>query len=360
MSTSSESGLAALQRGDFGRAAQLLEEACRLDPSDYASRQYLAAAYQSLGRSHEAIDSQIAAVTLQPGNAQLRYNLGVLLERSGYVQEAKQALEQALQLQPAYPQASQALARLTAPPAPTLAPPLAGPPASTSLHAAGYELPHSAAPGQMAPPAAGHYQPSAGPYQPSAPASPYQAPAPSSPYQGPQAYGQPVQPPSQYSSAPTYTPGHASVPMYGGGQSSPYALPSSQAGAGMQPGMQIYGQQPAGPRCQSCGTPGPVRQVNYNQNIGALVIRYSKRIGGNMCETCASKYFWQYTGTTALLGWFGFISFIISPFIVVGNVFSYIKGAPSVGSKALALGLMLLCFVPPVLVAIALVPSHMH
>jgi hypothetical protein len=86
-----------------------------------------------------------------------------------------------------------------------------------------------------------------------------------------------------------------------------------------------------------------------------LVMRFSKRIGGSMCEKCASKYFWEYTLMTALLGWFGIISFVMSPFIVIGNVVSYVKGAPSTASKALAIGLVLLSCIPFVLIIIAII-----
>lgn len=75
--------------------------------------------------------------------------------------------------------------------------------------------------------------------------------------------------------------------------------------------------------CQACGTNAQTRYVSYSQNIGALVMRFGKSIKGNMCDACVQKYFFEYTLITLFLGWWGVISFIMTPFILIGNTVSF-------------------------------------
>ena len=76
--------------------------------------------------------------------------------------------------------------------------------------------------------------------------------------------------------------------------------------------------------CQSCGLQAPTRNVTFYQNIGALIMRFSKTASGEMCKDCINEYFWPFTGITLVLGWWGIISFIITPFIILNNLFHYI------------------------------------
>ena len=75
--------------------------------------------------------------------------------------------------------------------------------------------------------------------------------------------------------------------------------------------------------CQSCGREAQTKYVEYFQNIGAIIMRFSKRIDGYLCKECSSKYFWSFTGTTLLLGWWGIISFFVSLFIIPNNIIRY-------------------------------------
>jgi hypothetical protein len=76
--------------------------------------------------------------------------------------------------------------------------------------------------------------------------------------------------------------------------------------------------------CQACGVEAPTRYVEFHQNIGALVVRFHKGIKGNLCKRCIHKYFWSYTGTNLTLGWWGYISLIMTPVFTVNNVIRYI------------------------------------
>ena len=76
--------------------------------------------------------------------------------------------------------------------------------------------------------------------------------------------------------------------------------------------------------CQACGVEAPTKYVAFYQNIGALVMRFSRSAEGNMCKSCIHSTFWQYTLTTLVLGWWGVISFIVTPFFILNNLCRYV------------------------------------
>lgn len=76
--------------------------------------------------------------------------------------------------------------------------------------------------------------------------------------------------------------------------------------------------------CQVCGVEAPTKYVAFYQNIGALVMRFSKSVQGNLCKSCIHKHFWEFTGINLLLGWWGMISFVVTPFFVLNNTFRYL------------------------------------
>lgn len=62
----------------------------------------------------------------------------------------------------------------------------------------------------------------------------------------------------------------------------------------------------------------------YYQNIGALVMRFSNSVEGNLCKSCQHKFFWQYTLVNLTVGWWGVISLVATPFFVLNNVYRYL------------------------------------
>lgn len=76
--------------------------------------------------------------------------------------------------------------------------------------------------------------------------------------------------------------------------------------------------------CQSCGVEAPTRHVTFYQNIGLLVMRFSNTVDGRLCKSCVHRYFWQYTGITFILGWWGVISFIVTVFFLINNLVQYV------------------------------------
>lgn len=76
--------------------------------------------------------------------------------------------------------------------------------------------------------------------------------------------------------------------------------------------------------CQACGVEAQTKHVAFHQNIGMLVMRFSKSVEGNLCKSCIHESFWKLTLTTMVLGWWGIVSFIMNVFFVLNNVFRYL------------------------------------
>ncbi len=89
--------------------------------------------------------------------------------------------------------------------------------------------------------------------------------------------------------------------------------------------------------CQDCGVEAATKHVAFYQNIGALIMRFPKSIEGQLCKSCIHKHFWPMTGTTLILGWWGTISLIVTPFFLLNNVGRYLicLGMPAVPPGAL-------------------------
>ncbi len=76
--------------------------------------------------------------------------------------------------------------------------------------------------------------------------------------------------------------------------------------------------------CQNCGIEAPTKHVIFYQNIGLLVVRFSRTADANMCKPCVHSTFWSMTAVTLVAGWWGIISFIVNVFFVLNNVIRYI------------------------------------
>jgi HEAT repeat protein len=76
--------------------------------------------------------------------------------------------------------------------------------------------------------------------------------------------------------------------------------------------------------CKCCGMEAPTKYVEFYQTIGALVVRYHKQVKGNLCKSCINKYFWRFTLINLTLGWWGIISFVLTPFLILNNLIYYL------------------------------------
>lgn len=72
--------------------------------------------------------------------------------------------------------------------------------------------------------------------------------------------------------------------------------------------------------CQRCRVIGPLVGVTLKQNIGAFVARYETEVNGFFCRGCTRHYFWELTLMTLFLGWWGLISFFVTPVYLGSNI----------------------------------------
>ena len=93
--------------------------------------------------------------------------------------------------------------------------------------------------------------------------------------------------------------------------------------------------------CQGCGAEGETRKVAFHQHIGAVYLMFHRRVDGRLCKNCVHKHFWGKTITTIVLGWWGFISFFVTPVVILHNIGRYLfclgmssPTTPAVGRSA--------------------------
>lgn len=79
------------------------------------------------------------------------------------------------------------------------------------------------------------------------------------------------------------------------------------------------------PPCVKCGLKGPTKWVEFRQNIGMVVTRRTAKASGYMCHRCLRAYFKSYTLTTLFLGWWGVISFLVTPVFLFNNLVQFSK-----------------------------------
>jgi hypothetical protein len=77
--------------------------------------------------------------------------------------------------------------------------------------------------------------------------------------------------------------------------------------------------------CQSCGIEAPTQRVLFVQHIGAVIMFFHKRIGGEFCRNCVNKYFREYGLMTLFLGWWGIISVFATPIVLLIDIFNYFR-----------------------------------
>lgn len=76
--------------------------------------------------------------------------------------------------------------------------------------------------------------------------------------------------------------------------------------------------------CEFCWAHRPTKHVKFHQNIGMVVMRKYQSVEGNLCKNCINEIFWDFTLTTLVLGWWGAISFFVTPYYILNNIIYYI------------------------------------
>jgi len=105
-------GVEAFKAGDFDKAIEELEAATRLDHNNYKAFNYLGAAYAAKGRFNTAIGAFKRAEEIAPAVASVHYNIAQAYEATGITNEAEYEYERAIEIDPNYTKAREALDRL--------------------------------------------------------------------------------------------------------------------------------------------------------------------------------------------------------------------------------------------------------
>jgi len=122
-------------------------------------------------------------------------------------------------------------------------------------------------------------------------------------YPAPAGYSAPAQ-----HSAPA---GH-DIPAPYSGQPAPYAAQGGYPAA--QPGY------PAPLSCRLCGSV-PAAKAKFRGHQGLVVVMRFLSNEGPFCRDCGLGVFRHMTSRTLVQGWYGYASFIITPFTVLMNLF---------------------------------------
>lgn len=102
----------------------------------------------------------------------------------------------------------------------------------------------------------------------------------------------------------------------------------------------VEAPQATPPPCQICGATGPTKHVTFRQNVGVILFRFHKKVEGHLCPRCAQKTFQEMTWITFFAGWWGIVSFFVTPVYLVLNLANYLgasegpKGAANARTPA--------------------------
>jgi len=112
MPSSLELGLESLKANDIDKAIEYLEQATADLPQEFAAFNYLGAAYARKGLYNRAVGTFLAALNLKPNVPSVHFNIGLAYQADGFLAEARQEFEKALEIDPSYERASEALKAL--------------------------------------------------------------------------------------------------------------------------------------------------------------------------------------------------------------------------------------------------------
>ena len=105
-------GCDAFKAGEYDKAIEELETSTRQDHENHKAFCYLGAAYAAKNRYNAAIGAFKTAEQIAPGVASTHYNIAQAYEASGILNEAEYEYERAIQINPDYTKAQEALAKV--------------------------------------------------------------------------------------------------------------------------------------------------------------------------------------------------------------------------------------------------------
>lgn len=107
-------GVEAFKAGDFDKAVEELEAVTKSNHDNYKAFCYLGAAYAAKQRYNAAIGAFKIAEQIAPGVASIHYNIAQAYEAGGVLSEAEYEYGRAVEINPEYALAKDALSKLKA------------------------------------------------------------------------------------------------------------------------------------------------------------------------------------------------------------------------------------------------------
>ncbi|GJM19540.1 MAG: hypothetical protein DHS20C14_17530 [Phycisphaeraceae bacterium] len=83
--------------------------------------------------------------------------------------------------------------------------------------------------------------------------------------------------------------------------------------------------------CGYCGREADTAPFMQRRQIGLIVVRLYAEDGRRACAPCARRHFLSMTGTTLVAGWWGLISFFVTPYVLISNTAAYLSRDRSAG-----------------------------
>ena len=78
------------------------------------------------------------------------------------------------------------------------------------------------------------------------------------------------------------------------------------------------------PICQLCGWE-PARWLTIRRHVGMLLMQKFVKLQAPLCRECGHKKLVEYTTRTLWQGWWGYISFFVNWFVLLSNLFTWLK-----------------------------------
>ena len=89
-------------------------------------------------------------------------------------------------------------------------------------------------------------------------------------------------------------------------------------------------------RCDSCYRSGPAAYAQFQHNVGMLFARREYSTAGDFCRDCLARSFWHHTLHNVTLGWWGYISFVMTWVFLVSNIHAYVRARRELGKVRVA------------------------
>jgi hypothetical protein len=86
--------------------------------------------------------------------------------------------------------------------------------------------------------------------------------------------------------------------------------------------------------CEFCVRAGAAVEASFSRNVGMLIMRRAETIAGRHCARCLTWNFLRMQGLNMLLGWWGTISFVMTIFFSLSNVFHLVSGGATLAFEA--------------------------